>query len=94
MIGEVGPYTNEEGDIWVPRIVSYLKARAIAADAIGDPWLKLVYVGKSDATLYGFTNDCSCDSGCVLEDGEADLEGPSREGECIVPAWHFRQEER
>jgi hypothetical protein len=67
-VGDPGPYGNEDGDVWVPRTVSYLEARKVAkswgfydSDAHGE---RLTYVGKSTGRLLGFTLDCRCDEVC------------------------------
>ena len=88
-VGDVGPYISElDDDVWVPRTVPYLKARSIAAEAIAYWPSKLVYEGKSGATLYGFTRDCYCDSYC---EANAEEGGPDEGMDpCRVPVWHFR----
>jgi len=90
--GDEGPYMNDSGDVWVPRTVPYLRARQVAKSGPEiDSWCKLVYVGKSDAELLGFSRDCRCDEVCEAfhtDDGETD------DDRCRVPAWHFRIEER
>ena len=88
-VGDEGPYiSTTDDDVWVPRTVPYLRARMIAAEAITYWPSKLVYEGKSDATLYGFSRDCACDEGCEADSEEG---GPD-EGmaPCRVPVWHFR----
>jgi hypothetical protein len=97
MTGDVGPYMNDDGDIWVPRTVPYLEARRIAAVAKSDYDDKLVYRGKSDALLLGFARDCQCDEECELAyrwDDETGDEVPTGDDTCRVPAWHFESVER
>lgn len=90
MVGDVGPYVGDS-EVWVPRTVPYLKARHIAQNAnqVGD---RLVYVGKSEATLLGYTRECYCEDYCIDEYDDTDQ--PTGETPCRVPAWHFRLEER
>lgn len=96
MIGEPGPYTNDDGDVWVPRTVPYLKARGIAKEAIQSYGDRLYYLGKADAMLFGFTRDCYCDEVCELKSTEDDTdipEPPEGYDACLVPAWHFEVRE-
>lgn len=105
MTGDVGPYMEMDGPgIWVPRTVPYLKARQIARSGIQEYGYRLVYVGKTDAALLGFSRDCRCDEVCELagrcrscgaSEQECACETPDPEDWdiCQVPAWHFRQEE-
>lgn len=105
MIGDPGPYMEYDGpNIWVPRTVPYLEARRIARTGIQEYGDRLVYVGKSDANLLGFSRDCRCDEVCELANrcrtcGENEswcsCETPDLEDwdACLVPAWHFRSEE-
>lgn len=65
-VGDVGPYLNEQGDIWVPRTVPYLEARRIAKDGLSAWDDRLVYVGKANAGMLGFVRDCRCDETCEL----------------------------
>jgi hypothetical protein len=93
MRGDPGPYMQPDGDsIWVPRTVPYLRARQVAREGM-EYGYRLVYVGKSDATLFGFTQDCPCDEHCERTDSEADDFDGALEDRCLVPAWHFRQVE-
>ena len=87
MVGDPGPYTNDDGDVWVPRTVPYPEARRVAREAQG--WFdRLVYIGKGDADLLGFTMSCLCEEYCERRfDEQGDFP-------CRVPAWHFRLEER
>ncbi len=88
MIGDTGPYMNDEGDIWVPRTVPYLEAREIAKEGFDSEYYRLVYVGKDEADLLGFTRDCRCEEQC--HGGPVDRFGDSTPlPECRVPAWHF-----
>ncbi len=91
MVGDEGPYINDQGDVWVPRTIPYLEARRVART--GDYYVqgRLVYLGKSDADLLGFTRQCRCDEVC--QDAYVDDE-PTGDHPCRVPAWHFRLEER
>lgn len=93
MIGDEGPYVDPNGpDVYVPRTVPYLRARQLAKEALEFSGDRLAYLGKTDATLYGFTRDCDCDSGCTLEEQAA--EGVDVDWDtCLVPAWHFRTED-
>jgi len=93
MRGDVGPYMNDDGDIWVPRTVPYLEARKVARSAL-EYGSRLKYVGKSEVTLFSFINNCDCDWQCMLEDEESGAYDVNREGECDVPAWHFMAVER
>ena len=91
MKGDEGPYMNDDGDIWVPaRTVPYLEARKIARTGVQEYGDRLVYVGKSEATLFGFTRDCLCDESC--EDARDENDEPTGWEPCRVPAWHFRSE--
>ena len=96
MIGEPGPYMDDEGSVWVPRTVPWREVRCLARTGIDHLYAnqRFVYVGKTDATLLGFTRDCPCEEVC--EDAPRDEYGePTGEpGPCRVPAWHFRIEER
>ena len=96
MKGDPGPYGNGEGDVWVPRTVPYLEARHVAREwgfYEGDRD-RLVYIGKENADLLGFTRDCFCDEVC--EDAPRDEYGETtgEPGPCRVPAWHFELGER
>lgn len=89
MTGDTGPYMNDDGDVWVPRTVPYLEARRIAKEAMSWDFDRLVYVGKTDTTLFGFARDCRCEEACAIEVGEDDGKyGPG--ATCRVPAWAFR----
>lgn len=66
MVGDEGPYLNEQGDIWVPRTLPYLEARRVARTGLSDWDDRLVYVGKENAALLGFTRDCQCEEVCEL----------------------------
>jgi hypothetical protein len=96
MVGDPGPYMNDDGDVWVPRVVPYSKAREVASEAIQDYGYRLVYIGKSDAYLLGFARDCYCDGYCQIafDEGEERRLGEDEDDPCRVPAWHFRIEER
>lgn len=90
MIGDEGPYMDPNGpDVWVPRTVSYLKAREIAKQALDYSGDRIEYVGKSRARLLGFTRNCLCEEACEGADERDDTSDP-----CMVPAWHFRTVER
>ncbi|MFZ0324605.1 MAG: hypothetical protein WAN48_10785 [Actinomycetes bacterium] len=90
MRGDPGPYLNDEGGRWVPRTVPYLDARRIAkTEVYGDE--RLVYIGKEDADLLGFTRECFCDEVC--EASRTDDE-PNGTHPCRVPAWHFEVRDR
>lgn len=93
MIGDPGPYMGDDGDVWVPRTVPYLKAREIAKQADFEQYgQRLAYLGKVDEILLGFTRDCPCDEACSLKLMEAEWDQPEPpEGydACRVPAWHF-----
>jgi hypothetical protein len=96
--GDVGPYLNDDGDIWVPRTVPYLEAHR-EAKSIVDMWTdRLVYVGKSDDFLLGFTHDCFCEDYCErarrCDETTGWQEVESGDTSCRVPAWHFRSVER
>jgi hypothetical protein len=105
VIGDLGPYISlDDSDIWVPRTVPYLEARRVARSAIQEYGNRLVYVGKTEADLLGFSRDCLCDEVCELANrcrkcGAAEYECACAEPDledwdiCRVPAWHFRQEE-
>lgn len=85
----MGPYMNDDGDVWVPRTVPYLEARRIARSGVVEYDYRLRYEGKSDTFLLGFTRDCWCEDYCA--GGEPDEFGDSVPvPECRVPAWHFR----
>lgn len=95
MTGYEGPYMDPNGpDVWVPRTVPYLRAREIAKEALDYSGDRIVYVGKGDATLFGFTGACDCDEACAIaeraDEGEEGVDWDA----CLVPAWHFRVEER
>lgn len=93
MIGDPGPYVSlNDCDIWVPRTVPYLEARRIAREAIQDD-SRLVYIGKTEATLLGFSRACLCEEMCHFEIEDRDDYDPAARDTCRVPAWHFRQEE-
>ena len=92
-VGDPGPYMNEDGDIWVPRTVPWREARAVARRAVQEYGFVLLYIGKTDATLYGFSRDCHCDWQCDLVDEEREGYDSALADACIVPAWHFRQDE-
>lgn len=94
MIGDEGPYLNESGDIWVPRTIPYLEARKVARDGMSDYEDRLVYVGKEDAALLGFTRDCRCDETCVLAilcatcgHDHGDYEGQCWGVDCACPVY-------
>ena len=93
MKGSPGPYMNEDGDIWIPRTVPWKDARAVASQAIQESDFVLRYIGKENATLFGFARGCDCEEECRLTDTEADDFDPAIEDACIVPAWHFRQDD-
>ena len=104
MRGDPGPYTDDDGDVWVPRTVPYLEARRVAKTADHEYDDRLVYVGKVDANLLGFVRDCLCDEHCELAErcrscgaGESmcacETPDPEDWDICRVPAWHFRWEE-
>jgi hypothetical protein len=94
MIGDTGPYTNDEGQVWVPRTVPYLKARQIAKEAM-EYGYRLVYEGKREGYLYGFTRDCHCEFACVLSYGDPEYNPEGLDDDtCLVPTWAFRLEER
>ena len=102
MIGDEGPYMEMDGpSIWVPRTVPYLEARRVARSGIQEYGDRLVYVGKEDADLLGFSRDCRCDEHCELanrcrichlDEVECGCATPDPEDWdiCRVPAWHFR----
>jgi hypothetical protein len=95
MIGHVGPYESDDGDVWVPRTVPYLEARRIAKSGSYDYGRdRLVYVGRDEAELLGFTRSCQCEEVC--EDRSRDEYGyltSDLSTPCRVEAWHFRLEE-
>lgn len=83
---------NEDGDVWVPRTVPYLKAREVARVALSSYDARLKYVGKTDTYLLGFTRDCPCEEVCERRwSGEEDR--TDEDTACRVPAWHFREVE-
>lgn len=89
MSGDPGPYVNDDGDIWVPRTVPYLKARHVARETEIYPGQRLVYVGKDNAYLMGFARDCECEGRCSGGPATAfDDRDPAPE--CRVLAWHFQ----
>lgn len=89
--GDPGPYISpDDDDIWVPRTVPWHEARAVARGAVQEYGCVLKYVGKCEATLFGFARDCRCDETCELTDEERDDHDPDLADACIVPAWHFR----
>ena len=106
MIGDPGPYMDDDGGVWVPRTVSYLEARRVAREAMQyqdreDD--KLVYRGKINATMFGFRRDCCCEDHCTLAnrcrscglaDGECDHIDPEDWDGCRAPAWAFEIVER
>lgn len=98
MIGDPGPYMNDDGDVWVPRTVPYLEARRIAKSGYYDGYRdRLVYRGKADALLLGFARDCHCEEVCEREyrwDEEKAEEVETGDVACTVPAWHFEVVER
>jgi hypothetical protein len=85
-VGDPGPYMNDEGGVWVPRTVPYLQARKVAAEAIQDYGNRLRYIGKVDATLFGFTRDCQCEEACALRWPDDEDTGDLS---CQVPSWEF-----
>lgn len=107
-VGDPGPYMDDEGGVWVPRTVPYLKARHIAKEAAyyrdsGDD--RLVYDGKVNATMFGFVRDCWCEDGCEAanrcrtchaDQSECECATPDLEDfdVCMAPAWAFRLVER
>lgn len=91
MTGDLGPYIAIDGpDIWVPRTVSYLRARAVANEAIQTYGNRLHYIGKDDADLLGFARDCRCEEVCELREQNDKQAGATP---CRVPAWHFEEVE-
>jgi hypothetical protein len=95
VIGDTGPYQNDDGDVWVPRTVPYLEARHIArSGSYDDGRDRLVYVGKSDADLLGFVRACQCEEQCYGGPVTEEYGEPEPDPACRVPAWHFRLEER
>lgn len=106
MIGDEGPYVAMDvPDIWVPRTVPYLRARQVARTGLSDWDDRLVYVGKEDAEMLGFTRDCLCDEVCEManrcricgsDEVECACDEPDQEDWdiCRAPAWHFRSVER
>jgi hypothetical protein len=99
MIGDPGPYMAVDGpDIWVPRTVPYLEARRIAKSGGMDYDDRLVYIGKENARLLGFTRECQCEEVCELFDPWDENEQPEQPAgdadACMAPAWHFRAVER
>lgn len=93
-VGDPGPYMEsmDGGHIWVPRTVPYLKARQIAKEAVqyGD---RLVYHGKAEATLFGYTFDCQCDDTCERGYDEFGDKTRDDDEDCRVPVWHFESAE-
>lgn len=94
MSGDEGPYVQMDGPgVWVPRTVSYLKARQIAKEAIQDYGDRIRYLGKVNATMFRFVRDCDCDEQCELaarEWNEPDEpEPPEGYDACEAPAWAF-----
>lgn len=86
MTGDEGPYiSTEDRTVWVPRTVPYLEARGIARTGAeyGD---RLVYRGKVDAFLFGFSRDCQCEEVCERTYSEDE---PTGDTTCRVPAWEF-----
>lgn len=90
-VGDPGPYMNEDGDVWVPRTVPWRDARGVALAAVQEYGWVVRYIGKDEATLFGFSRDCLCDETCERTDEEADDHDPTLADACKVPAWHFRQ---
>jgi hypothetical protein len=89
--GDLGPYVATDGpDIWVPRTVPYLRARAVASEAIQTYGHRLHYIGKDDADLFGFTRDCQCEEVCEARYRDDE---PTGARPCRVPAWHFEEVE-
>ena len=100
MKGDPGPYTNDDGDVWVPRTVPWRQARGVASEVPVESYQRLRYIGKSDADLLGFTRDCSCDEVCEMANRcrtcgadqvecGCDVSDPEDWDICRVPAWHF-----
>ena len=92
MIGDAGPYINDDGDVWVPRTVPYLEARRLARLEMDDFNQRLVYRGKVEVDLFGFTRDCYCEDYCLARYDEYDE--PTGEVPCRVPAWYFEKVDR
>lgn len=91
MTGDTGPYVEMDGPlVWVPRTVPYLEARRVASQANQNDD-KLVYRGKTDADLLGFTRDCFCEEVCELRWRDDEDTGDLT---CQVPAWKFELVER
>lgn len=61
----VGPFINEEGDIWVPASVSFRVARAEARSvAMAE---RLAYLGKETVPLTPHEYGCECDPSCYRD---------------------------
>jgi len=105
MIGDEGPYMEMDGPrVWVPRTVPYLAARRVA-QAANQNDDRLVYLGKTEADLLGFSRDCLCDETCEMANrcrtcgvGESwcgcDVPVLEDWDVCRVPAWSFELVER
>ena len=94
MKGDEGPYINDDGDVWVPRTVPYLEARKVARGGYYEFGRdRLVYIGKEDSYLLGFTRDCGCEETCYGGPVNEEWDQPDPDPACKVPAWHFRLEE-
>lgn len=63
MIGNVGPYTNENGDWWVPAEVDLNYARHIVSDCV-DPDLSIRYEGQVTTTLHEHEPSAFWDDDC------------------------------
>lgn len=101
--GDPGPYVDDEGNVWVPRTVPWSRARAVAREAVTQWGDKLVYEGKEDGTLFGFSPNCpgDCEERCEranrcrvcgLDEFECACEVVDKEDwdVCQVPVWSFR----
>ena len=100
MTGDEGPYVQMDGPlVWVPRTVPYLRARRVAQTANQDN-ARLVYRGKVDADLLGFSRDCQCDETCEMANRCRTCGANQSWCECLaadyedwdvcrVPAWKF-----
>jgi hypothetical protein len=89
-VGDPGPYMQMDGPlVWVPRTVPYLEARRIAQEANQNDD-RLVYRGKEDADLLGFTRSCFCEEVCEARYRDDEDTGDRA---CKVPAWKFELED-
>ena len=89
MIGDPGPYIEMDGPhVWVPRTVPYLEARRLVR-GVAEYGDRVVYRGKVDALLLGFTFDCPCDEVCERKYDEWGDATRDDDEECYVPAWKF-----